>query len=102
MRIFLEDTPILALKISKKGVGMYLGPPCYGYAINCHLVCLAIPGTCLLCMKKQKLFVTAKSEIHICSNKHETCLVKRLFLKTFVFFPFAKTSGYHLKVFVSN
>ena len=64
MRIFLEDTPILALKISKKGVGMYLGPPCYGYAINCHLVCLAIPGTCLLCMKKQKLFV-----LIICNRK---------------------------------
>ena len=25
---------------------------------------------------------------------------KRLFLKPFVFFPFVKTSGYHLKVFV--
>ena len=21
-------------------MGIYLGPPCYGYAINCHLVCL--------------------------------------------------------------
>ena len=58
---------------------MYLGPPCYGYAINCHLFFLAIPGTRLLCMKKQNLFIliisTAKSEIQICSNKHETCLV---------------------------
>ena len=33
---------------------MYLGPPCYGYAFNCHLVYLAIPGTRLLCMKKAK------------------------------------------------
>ena len=24
---------------------MYLGPPCHGYALNCHLVYLAIPGT---------------------------------------------------------
>ena len=58
---------------------MYLGPPCYGYAINCHLVCLAIPRTRLLCMKKQNLFVLIifnhKKEIQICSNKHETCLV---------------------------
>ena len=57
---------------------MYLGPPFYGYALNCHLVYLAIPGTRPLCMKKQHLFnlyATAKSEIQICSNKHETCLV---------------------------
>ena len=33
---------------------MYLGPPCYGYALNCHLVYLAIPGTRPLCMKKAK------------------------------------------------
>ena len=33
---------------------MYLGPLCYGYALNCNLVCLAIPGTCPLCMKKAK------------------------------------------------
>ena len=36
---------------------MYLGPPCYGYTSNCHLVYLAIPGTRPLCMKKQNLFV---------------------------------------------
>ena len=61
---------------------MYLGPPCYGYALNCHLVYLAIPGTRLLCIKKQNLFVylyaTAKIEIQICSNKHETGLVQDL------------------------
>ena len=43
---------------------MYLGPPCYGYALNCHLVYLAIPGTCPLCMKKQNLFV-----LFICNRK---------------------------------
>ena len=31
---------------------MYLGPSCYGYALNSHLVYLTIPGTRLLCMKK--------------------------------------------------
>ena len=54
---------------------MYLGPPCYGYALNCHLLYLAIPGTRPLCTKNQNVFVliisTAKSEIQICSNKHE-------------------------------
>ena len=57
---------------------MYLGWPCYCYALNCHLVNLAIPGTRPLCMKKQNVFylyATAKSEIQICSNKHETGLV---------------------------
>ena len=58
---------------------MCLGPPCYGYAFNCHLVYLAIPGTRLLCMKIKiclfYLYATAKSEIQICSNKHETGLV---------------------------
>ena len=60
---------------------MYLGPLCYCYAINSHLVYLAIPGTRPLCMKKHNLFViinaTSKSEIQICSNKHETCLVDK-------------------------
>ena len=36
---------------------MCLRPPCYDYALNCHLVYLAIPGTRPLCMKKQNLFV---------------------------------------------
>ena len=57
---------------------MYLGPPCYGYVLNCHLVYLAIPGTRPLSMKKQNLFylyANAKSEIQICSNKHETGLI---------------------------
>ena len=49
--LFLEDTPILALKISYRRVGMYLGPPLYGYALNCHLVYLAIPGTWSECVK---------------------------------------------------
>ena len=57
---------------------MYLGPPCYGYALHCHLVCLAIPGTRPLCMQKQNMFVlficNRKSEIQICLNKHETGL----------------------------
>ena len=58
---------------------MYLGPPCHGYALNCHLVYLAIPGTHPSCMKITiglfYLYATAKSEIQICSNKHETGLV---------------------------
>ena len=56
---------------------MYLGSQCFGYALNCHLVYLAIPGTRPLCTKKQNLFIyaTAKSEIQICSNKFETGLV---------------------------
>ena len=33
---------------------MYLGALCYGYALNCHLVYLAIPGTHPLCTKKAK------------------------------------------------
>ena len=33
---------------------MCLRPPCYGYALHCHLVYLAIPGTRPLCMKKAK------------------------------------------------
>ena len=31
-------------------MGMYLGPLCYDYALNCHLVYLAIPGSRLLCI----------------------------------------------------
>ena len=58
---------------------MYLRPPCYGYALDCHLVYLAIPGTRPLCMEKQIVFVlfiwNRKNEIQICSNKHETGLV---------------------------
>ena len=43
---------------------MFLGPLCYGYALNCHLVYLAIPGKRPLCMKKQKLLV-----LIICNRK---------------------------------
>ena len=57
---------------------MYLGPMCYGYALNCLPVYYEIPGTRPLCMKKQILFVlficNRKNEIQICSNKHETGL----------------------------
>ena len=60
-------------------MGVYLGPPCFGCALNCHLVNLEVPGTRPLCMNKQiylfYLYATAKSEIQICSKKHETPLV---------------------------
>ena len=59
-----DDTSVLALKISLRGVGMYLGPPCNGFALNCHLFYLAIPGTRPLCMNKQYLFV-----LFICNRK---------------------------------
>ena len=77
---------------------IYFGPPCNGYAFNCHLVYLAIPGTPPLCVKKQNkicmfyLYATAKSEIHICSNKHETGLVVCLDL----IFSFYIRNGVHL------
>ena len=35
---------------------MYLGPLCYVYALNCHLVYLALPESGPLCMKKQNGF----------------------------------------------
>ena len=42
---------------------MYLGPPCYGYALNYHLVYLAIPKKRPLCMKsKLCCFVYIKSQ----------------------------------------
>ena len=67
---------------------MYYGVPCHGYALNCHLVYLAIPGTIPLCTKKQNLFVlficNQKSEIQNCSNKHETGLVLGIFHAFFV------------------
>ena len=42
IRIFIRNTPVLALKISKRGVGMYFGTLCYGYALNCQFVYLVI------------------------------------------------------------
>ena len=69
---------------------MYYGVPCHGYALNCHLVYLAIPGTIPLCTKKQNLFVlficNQKSEIQNCSNKHETGLYW-VFFMLFCHFP---------------
>ena len=69
---------------------MYLGPPCYGYAINCHLVYLAIPGTRPLCTKSKicsfYLYATAKREIQFCSNKHETglvCTIGKIYLSNY-------------------
>ena len=57
---------------------MYFRPPCYGFASSCHFVYLAIQGARPLFMRKQNVFaffVTALSEIHICSNNHETDLI---------------------------
>ena len=33
-----KNTPVLTLKIIYGGLSMYFGPPCYGYALNCHFV----------------------------------------------------------------
>ena len=53
----MKNTAGIALKIIKRGVGMYFWLLCYGYALNCLFVYLAIPGTHLLFMRKQKKFV---------------------------------------------
>ena len=47
IRIFIKNTAVLALKISKRGggVGVYFGTPCYGSALNCLFVYLGIQGT---------------------------------------------------------
>ena len=61
---FIHGIPIRAL----------VGALCHGYSFNCHLVYLATPGTPPLLMRKQIVFITAKSEIHTCSNISETGL----------------------------
>ena len=43
---------------------MYLGPSCYGYALNCHLVFGNSRDTRPLCMKEQNVFV-----LIICNHK---------------------------------
>ena len=37
-RIFIKDTPVLALKILKRGMGVYFGSPFHGYVLNCHFI----------------------------------------------------------------
>ena len=58
---------------------MYFRSLCYGYALNCHFVCLAIPGTRPLFVRKQNLlfylYEITKNEIYTCLNKHETGLI---------------------------
>ena len=54
--IFIRNTPVIALKICKRGVGVYFGTSCYGYALNCLFVYLVILGTRPLFKRKQKLF----------------------------------------------
>ena len=64
VRIFMKDTPILALKIIERGWAKLLKGG-WGYIcghhvmvmLNCHFVYLAIPATCPLLMRKQNLFV---------------------------------------------
>ena len=57
IRIFVRKTPVLALKISKRGVSGHFGTPFYGYALNCLCVFLVIPGTHPLFKRKQKLII---------------------------------------------
>ena len=57
---------------------MYLGSRCCGYALNGHIVYLAIQESSVMHEKPiffVLLYATTKKEIQICSNKHETCLV---------------------------
>ena len=58
IRIFIRNKPVLALKISKRGLGVYFWTPCYGYALNCLFVYLSIQGTHPLFERKQKLFIS--------------------------------------------
>ena len=64
----MKDTPVLALKIIKRGGGggggVHFGPMSYGYALNFNFVYLTIPGTCPLSMIKQNEFV-----LFICNCK---------------------------------
>ena len=58
IHIFIRNIPVLDLKISKRGVCVYSGTPCYGYALNCLFVYLVIQGTRPLFKRKQKLFIS--------------------------------------------
>ena len=55
MHICKKDTPVLALKIIKSGVGMYIWPSYYVYGLNNLFVYLTISGTLLLFMRKANL-----------------------------------------------
>ena len=70
---------------------MYLGPLYYDNALNCLLVYLAIPETRMLCTKSKiclfYLYTTAKSEIQICSNEHETGLVFYISPQQYMLWP---------------
>ena len=53
----MKNTTGMALKIIQRGVRMYFWLLCYGYALNCYFVYLALPGTRPLSMGKRKHFV---------------------------------------------
>ena len=58
IRIYMRNTPFLALKISKRDLGVNVGTPCYGYALNCIILSfLGFQGTRPLFERKQKLFI---------------------------------------------
>ena len=57
IHIFIRNTPVVVVKISKRGVCVYFGARCYGYALNCIFVYLVIQGTRLLFKIKKKLFI---------------------------------------------
>ena len=57
IRIFIINTPVLALKFNKRGVGVNFGMQCYGYALNCLFVYLVIPGTRPSFKRRLKLFI---------------------------------------------
>ena len=58
----MKDTPVLALKTIKIGVGVYFGTSFYGYALNCHFVYLTTLWTkfvCFIYMRPQKVKFTS-------------------------------------------
>ena len=74
IRNIIRNTPFLALKISKSGVGVYFRTPSYVllsiWSYQGHVRSIIEAKSYLY-----YLHATSKSEIHICSNKHKTDLV---------------------------
>ena len=73
---------------------MYLGPPCYACALNCHLVYLTIPRTRPLCMEKLNLFV-----LFLCNRKKVKFKYVQINMKQVSYFRNAPLTFYYIHLY---
>ena len=79
-RIFISNTPVLALKISNRGMGLYFWTPCYGHGLYFKLPICLIGYTrhTYVIYERAKVIYFIYIQPRKAKYKHETGLLRGL------------------------